>query len=291
MRTCGVIGIDIGGSAVKGVRLDPDGSIRSARITHSRPDLDELARAIRSCGAAVGACEGDLLGVCAPGVLEAATGVIRFAANLPYLAGVAVGPWAASALGGSARAVVRSDAGATALGAWHEAPIPGRLLALAMGTGIGGALVENGRLLTLDGSSIGHIGQMDVSWGESRAPIGPDGGRGSLEAYAGGAALLARFGEEGLSEGIASMREDDPCVRALVRAIRVCHAIYKPDAVRLLGGIGAMFAPIVGMIRGLVAEELTRVARPGWTLETMDDPFLAAKGVARAAAGEPLGAG
>jgi glucokinase len=287
MRTGGVIGIDIGGSAVKGVRLDADGGLRSARVAYTRSGLDELARVIREAGAAVGARKGDRLGVCAPGVLEAGTGVIRYAANLPCLAGVAVGAWTASALEIPARAVVLPDAGAMGLGAWHGAPVRGRLLALAMGTGIGGALVENGRLLTLDGVTIGHIGQMDVSWGEDRAPIGPDGGRGSLEAYAGGAALLARFGEANLADGIASMREDDPCVRALVRAIRVCHAVYKPDAVRLLGGLGAMFAPIVGMIRGLVAVDLTRVARPGWTLETMDDPFLAARGVARAAGEDP----
>lgn len=287
MRIGGVLGIDIGGSAVKGVRLDPDGGLRSARVVHARTGLDELARAVREAGATVGACEGDRLGVCAPGMLDARTGVIRYAANLPFLAGVAVGAWAASALGISARAVVLTDAGAMGLGAWHEAPVRGRLLALAMGTGIGGALVENGRLLTLDGVGIGHVGQMDVSGGGAEAPIGPDGGRGSLEAYAGGAALTVRFGEAGLAAGIASMREDDPCVRALVRALRICHAIYKPDAVLLLGGLGALFGPLVGLIRGLVADGLTRVARPDWTLETMDDPFLAAKGVARAAGDDP----
>ncbi|MBZ0172462.1 MAG: hypothetical protein K8E66_08795, partial [Phycisphaerales bacterium] len=140
--------------------------------------------------------------------------------------------------------------------------------------------IEDGRPLTLDGATIGHVGQMDVSFGEPDPPIGPDGGRGSLEGYVGWPALVCRFGEHHAADGIARLDTDDPVVRALVRAIRICHAMYKPGVIRLVGGVGALFEPIVPLLHAAASDRLTGVARPGWRLETMDDPYLAAIGAA-----------
>jgi hypothetical protein len=52
-------------------------------------------------------------------------------------------------------------------------------------------LDEGGKFLHVSGESPGHFGQLDVSL-ETDPPIGPDGGAGSLEAYIGTAALIAR---------------------------------------------------------------------------------------------------
>jgi len=73
----------------------------------------------------------------------------------------------------------------------------------------------------------------------------------------------------------------EPPVRALVRAIRVAHAIYRPQHVCLTGGIGVRLAGIVPGIRSAVSEKLTRVAREGWTLFTGEDDYHAACGVTR----------
>ncbi|MBV9490447.1 MAG: MFS transporter, partial [Verrucomicrobia bacterium] len=55
---------------------------------------------------------------------------------------------------------------------------------LALGTGVGAAVLDDGVPLRVDGDSPGHLGQIDVSL-DDRAPIGPDGGAGSLEGYLG----------------------------------------------------------------------------------------------------------
>ena len=50
------------------------------------------------------------------------------------------------------------------------------------GTGVGASVVDgNGQFLHVSGETPGHFGQLDVSL-ETNAPIGPDGGKGSLEA-------------------------------------------------------------------------------------------------------------
>ncbi|USO00255.1 MAG: ROK family protein [Phycisphaeraceae bacterium] len=277
----GEIGIDIGGSGVKAVRLGPDGARRCARVGYTRPNLATLEQSIAQVARDVAAETGDVLGVCAPGVHKA--GEVIYAANLPCLQGVRVSELTVRACGVAETRAVLTDAAATGLGSWRLAPVEGRLLTLAMGTGVGGALIEDGRSLTIDGSTIGHLGQMDVSIGEPEAPVGPDGGRGSLEAYVGWPALVGRFGENGAAAGIAAMGPDDPVVLALVRAIRVCHALYKPDVIRLVGGVGALFEPRLTLLLAQVADGLTGVARPSWRLETMDDPYIAALGAAQAA--------
>lgn len=276
----GRIGIDIGGSGVKAVRLDEAGRRSCARVAYTTPDIDTLVSAIREASDEVGLRTTDTLGVCAPGVQDPKRGEVTYAANLPCLSGVRVGELVAKTCGIPGVGAVLTDAVAFGLGSWRLAPIEGRLLTLAMGTGVGAALIEDGHPLTLDGATIGHVGQMDVSFGESDPPIGPDGGRGSLEGYVGWPALVSRFGEGGVVAGIARMKTEDRAIRALVRAIRIGHAMYKPGVIRLVGGVGALFEPLVPVLHSAASDRLTGVARPGWQLETMNDPSLAAIGAA-----------
>ena len=129
---------------------------------------------------------------------------------------------------------------------------------------------------------------IDVSLGETDPPRAGDGTPGVLEAYAGGRALLARLGEHADESAIAElagrMDENDPAIRALAKALRVFHAIYKPDAIRLCGGVGGALAGALPTLDLLVRRDLTRVAQEEWTLGCVSDPFLAAEGVATLAA-------
>jgi hypothetical protein len=77
------------------------------------------------------------------------------------------------------------------------------------------------------------------------------------------------------------MTVHEPPLRALVRALRIAHAIYRPQHVCLTGGVGVRLNPLLNEIKGAVEEDLTRLARPGWTLTTGDDDYHAACGVAR----------
>ncbi|MFI4897384.1 MAG: ROK family protein, partial [Phycisphaerales bacterium JB059] len=259
---------------------DPDGVWRTAiSDRYGATDPETVRRAIDD---AIEAIDGSgeaptVVGVCLPGVLDESGARVAYAANLPGLIGAEIRGLLPASVG-SGRVRVASDAVCAGVGAWLGEPVSGRLLTLAMGTGVGACVLDHGRPVTLDGRSVGHVGQLDVSL-DPEAPLGPDGGRGSLEAYVGAPALRARFGED-LAPALAGLEASDPALRALARALRICHAIYTPDHVRLCGGVGAMLASALPLLRSLVERDLTLVARERWSLACVDDLHLGAKGAA-----------
>jgi hypothetical protein len=146
---------------------------------------------------------------------------------------------------------------------------------------VGAAVLDDGVPLMVEGASPGHIGQVDVSL-EGEPVIGPDGGAGSLEGYIGTHALRQKYGPD-MAATLANLKPSDPPVRALVRAIRICHAMYRPHHVALTGGIGIRLRRLLPEIRNLIDTHLTSVAREGWTLTTGEHDFHSATGAARLA--------
>jgi predicted NBD/HSP70 family sugar kinase len=141
-------------------------------------------------------------------------------------------------------------------------------------------VLDEGAPLHVEGASPGHIGQIDVSLDEN-PPIGPDGGSGSLEAYIGAAALSENYGSP--REFIATATIDAAPLRALARAIRICHAIYRPHHIILAGGIGIALKPLIPQLKSMIDRHLTNIARENWTLTPADHDFHAALGAARLA--------
>lgn len=271
------LGIDIGGTSVKAAGVGADGGVlwTGKSGSFSRPDTGQVVAAIRE--AVAGRAEGTV-GVCCPGLLDRTTGTITLSVNVPGIVGVPLAEVVGRALGRAVTPAILSDANAVGYDVYAGRRLSGRLLCLTLGTGVGASVVdEGGRFLHVSGESPGHFGQLDVSL-EADAPVGPDGGRGSLEAYVGTAALVGRYGDSNVVERLTV---SDPPVAALVRAIRIGHAIYRPQHVCLTGGIGVRLAGIVGEIKAAVDDRLTRVAREGWTLFCGESDYHAACGVAR----------
>jgi predicted NBD/HSP70 family sugar kinase len=79
------------------------------------------------------------------------------------------------------------------------------------------------------------------------------------------------------------MGPDDPPLRALARAVRIAHALYRPHHVFLAGGIGIRLKPFVDGLHRQVAHQLTRISRPDATLSAAQSDFHAAQGAARLA--------
>lgn len=281
------LGLDIGGSSIKAALVGDTGGVqwewRSQR--YSRPTRDQLLEALRTT---LEPCPSDLskadaVGLCVPGLLNDQRTAIQKSVNLPGLEGLPLAELARTAIvrGETPRLALASDAYAAAFDIWSTEHTEGRLLCLSLGTGVGASVLDEGVPLHVSGTSPGHIGQIDVSI-DSDAPIGPDGGRGSLEAYIGLPALLDRYGED-IERVFSSLTIDHPPLMALSRAIRICHAIYRPQHVRLLGGVGIRLTPLVPVLRERIAHQLTSVAREGWTLASGTTDFHAARGVARLA--------
>jgi predicted NBD/HSP70 family sugar kinase len=275
------LGIDIGGTSVKVAALRDGGVAWTGKSgTFARPGTEQIVEAIREAVAGrATAGEVAAVGVCCPGLLDRAMRTITLSVNVPGLMGVPLDQIVSRALGaGMPEPAILSDANAVGYDVYVSRGLSGRLLCLTLGTGVGASVLdEGGKFLHVSGESPGHFGQLDVSL-ETDPPIGPDGGAGSLEAYIGTAALIARYGDANV---VGRLGVGEPPVRALVRAIRIAHAVYRPQHICLTGGIGVRLAGIVGPIRAAVAEKLTRVAREGWTLFTGENDYHAACGVAR----------
>lgn len=290
------LGIDIGGSSVKCVALLRGAVASSATSrTYARPGSDELLAAMRSvvvrvmAGPGLQASPEVPVGVCMPGIFDAGTRRITASVNVPGLVGLEIDELVRRAVEPLSPLSIRvvSDALAAGYDFGETAQRkPGRLLALSLGTGVGGVVLDDGMQLLVNPGTSGHMGQIDVSLSDDvqAVPRGPDGGRGSLEGYIGLPALRARFGD-GLRDALGSMSVDDPAVRALARGIRVLHAIYRPHCVALLGGVGAALgqSPAGPKLRELIDRDLTSLARPGWELAFGTTLYHASAGAARLA--------
>ena len=243
------IGIDIGGTSVKAAAIENGRSLWTGQSgCYGRPDAEQLRSAIRA------AVDGrahrvDAIGLCAPGLFDAALRKITYAINVPGIQEIPIDRLVPEALDLNFDRPTKfcNDGEATAFDLLESRPIRGRLLVLTLGTGIGVAVLDDGVPLRVDGNSSGHFGQIDVSIA-GHPVIGPDGGAGGLEGYLGVAALRARHGPD-VSLAVSRFTGDEPAMLALVRAIRIAHAIYRPEHICLCGGIGIRLKHLIPTLR------------------------------------------
>ncbi|HEV8379130.1 MAG TPA: ROK family protein [Tepidisphaeraceae bacterium] len=275
------LGIDIGGSSVKTAAFQDDHFLSTAQSPpHNRPNTTQLIESIRK--SLPPSIKPDRLGLCLPGLYDATQRKITQSVNVPGLVGPTLDDLISKALGTQPPPLqIFTDALAAAHDILHMKKLDGRVLVISLGTGIGAAILDNGKPLHVDGPSPGHIGQVDVTI-EGHTAIGPDGGAGSLEGYMGAAALIKKYGD--VATALKTFRGFEPPLRALARAIRIAHAIYRPQHVVLAGGIGIRMAHLAEPLHALVSTHLSSIARPNWTLTCGDSDFHAARGAARLAA-------
>jgi predicted NBD/HSP70 family sugar kinase len=273
------LGIDVGGTSVK-MALLADGQTvwtRQSRF-YSRPDTPQLIAALREAAGGrlepVNAC-----GICVPGILDDDRAQVTLSVNVPGLMTIPIRRLVQDALGEIESIRVCNDAISCATDVVEAMRLRGRTLLLAMGTGVGAAVLDGTVPLLVDGESPGHLGMIDVTC-DHPPSIGPDGGAGSLEAYCGVPALRARYGDD-LEASIARWTHRDPPLIALARAIRIGHALYRPHQVVLAGGLGIRFRPKLPLIEQLVETHLTSVARADRRLMCAQDDFHAARGAAK----------
>lgn len=165
------------------------------------------------------------VGVGVPGLVDH-RGVLRFAPNLPGITELAVAAGLAERLDGP----VLVDNDATCAG-WAEtvggaAAGCDHVLLVTLGTGIGGGLVVDGRLVRGANGFAGEIGHMVV---DPNGPLCPCGQRGCWERFASGSGL-GRFGREaaqaGRAPGLVALAGGDP---EAVRGEHVTRAAAAGD--------------------------------------------------------------
>ncbi len=265
------LAVDVGGTGIKCAIVDLDGTIRHAErhpteaargpdavlgtILDVAADLAVRARGLSSTPISVG--------VVVPGVV--ADGVAVWSANLglrdvPVRRLLAERLCLPAALGHDVRAGALAEA---RLGAGRTTR---RLLFVALGTGIAGGFVLDGRIDDGGHGAAGEIGHIVVRSGPEARPCGC-GGRGCLETYASAAAIARAYAAAHVSEvlvgtpayaksrgklsgqtaeGVAELvargdpvatRVWDEAVTALADGLLTGIALYDPAVIAIGGGL------------------------------------------------------
>lgn len=201
------IGLDVGGTKVLAVAADDDGHpVAEQKVAVPRDAeglLDVLATTARAVAEEAGIAV-DAVGVGMPGLVDAA-GVVRVAPNLRQAEGIDVGSGLSERLGGCP-VTIDNDVTCAAAGEWAIGAATGvsDVVMVALGTGIGGGLVVDGRIARGANGFGGEVGHMVV---DPFGPWCPCGRRGCWERYASGSAL-GRLAREAAQAGRLDLARD-----------------------------------------------------------------------------------
>ncbi len=196
-----VIGIDIGGTNLRGALVNKDGNILKRMKISSRADqgidelVDNLAGFIKEIS------EGESvsnIGIGIPGIIDSKEGVITQAPNILNVDDYPLRAVLNEKLGRDIHFVIENDSNSAAVGEWWMGASKdvNSMIMLTMGTGVGGGIILNGKLWTGDDGMAGEIGHITIY---------PDGARcncgnyGCLESYA-SATAIRRMVREGLED-------------------------------------------------------------------------------------------
>lgn len=189
-------GVDLGGTKIQTVVVDPDGNVLGQCRLPTPQDrgpagvLDAMVTSVRSAMADAGVADVDLLGVGvgSPGQIDHDAGTVSHAGNLPdWLGTIDVAAPLRAALGVPIELANDVQVGVMAESRLGAGRPYSSMLGIFCGTGVGGGIVIHDELWLGRGAA-GEIGHMVVE--PDGAPC-PCGRRGCLEAYAGRAAMEA----------------------------------------------------------------------------------------------------
>ncbi|HEX2690112.1 MAG TPA: ROK family protein [Kofleriaceae bacterium] len=196
------IGVDLGGSNLRAAAYD-DGDGATPLAIHKEAVGDDRApaaiveRVAQTIERLAGGSAGPVaVGVGVAALLRDRRGTV---ANSPHLRwrDVPFGELLGRRLGARYRLGVYNDVNAITWGEVVAGAARGcrDVLAVYVGTGIGGGLVAGGQLVEGASNCAGEIGHTKVRWDEEAVPC-MCGGRGCVEAYVGGSYLVARIHRE-----------------------------------------------------------------------------------------------
>ena len=252
------LGIDLGGSSIKAVAVTPEGRTLAQRQVGFDPDADQdWAKRIRALVGEFRSEHGNPsagIGVSAPGL--AARDERSIAVMPGRLSGLEGLDWTRF-LDSPKPVPVLNDAHAALMGeAWLGAARGFRnVILLTLGTGVGGAIIAEGKLLRGAFGKAGHMGHFCL---DPQGPPDVCGMPGSLEMAIGNCTIARRTGGrfQTTHDMVAASSAGDALareiwlgsVRALACAIGSFANILDPEAVIIGGGIArsgvALFEPL-----------------------------------------------
>jgi glucokinase len=265
-----VIGIDVGGTAIKLGRFQPDGTcLQSLTVATPQPSTPEavLVVLIDAIAQVDPYNEAVAIGVGTPGPADKTGRIAQIAINLPGWINVPLSDWLEAKTGKPT--IIANDANCAGLAeSWLGA---GRhfqnLILLTLGTGVGGAIILDGKLFVGHQGAGGELGLITLN------PNGPtcnSGNRGSLEQYASVAAIRQHTGKEPM-ELAALAQAGDMCALTFWQeygkglGIGLASLIYvlTPEAVVIGGGISGGFKFFISAAKAEIEQRVMPTSRAG----------------------------
>jgi glucokinase len=287
-----ILAADIGGTKIAVGTVDPDCQRVADLELYPTPSHDgDDAVAVVGAALARRRTSGCLaVAISAAGVIDSTTGrVLSATSSLTGWAGRPLGDELAEIVG--LPVFVLGDGNCFGLGLAAAYGVSD-LVALVVGTGIGGSVVVDGFPVLGAGHAAGHLGHMPVA-----AALGlpcPCGGTGHLEAIASGAAILAAYRRSGGDPSVPSTRElaartDDAIAGQVFQtagaalgevAAGVVSAVH-PQLVVVAGSVTAAGTPWASSLRTAYSQALMPALRDTPLVLSTAGPVIALCGAAR----------
>ena len=279
------VGIDLGGTFIKGGIVDENGTIVLQDKTPTESEKGDrgvatnianlVKKLIAEAGLTADTVEGIGMGV--PGMIDSKKGVVIFSNNLN---------WTDFAIGATVREMtglpvkIANDANVAALGEAKFGAAKGKenVVMITLGTGVGGGVVAEGILIEGNRSAGAELGHSTIVYGGEQCTCGR---KGCLEAYASATALIrdtkrameahkdSKMWEIGSIDKVTGKtafdyKDIDPYAKAVVDSyighlacgITNFANIFRPETVLLGGGVCGQGDELVRPLQKLLDEEI-----------------------------------
>ncbi|BAZ43362.1 ROK family protein [Chondrocystis sp. NIES-4102] len=264
-----VIGVDLGGTAIKIGRFLRDGtclqtiSLPTPQPAQPQAVLSAIAQGVDQINSN---CTATAIGLGVPGPTDPSRRIAKKSINLPGWDDVPVADFLETATG--LPTILENDANCAAIGeAWLGAAKNFQdFILLTLGTGVGGAIFINGKLFTGRCGAAGELGLITLN------PDGfpcRSGNQGSLEQYASIGAIIRNTGKDPAVMGKLASAKDREALefwrsygRYLGAGIASLIYILTPEAVIIGGGISASAEFFLPATRSEIEQRVVSPSRP-----------------------------
>lgn len=307
------VGIDIGGTKIKGVLTDSSGkelSFREMETPRTAKEIDEcICKLIEALATSATVSKIDIkaIGIGSPGPIDKDKGTILKAPNIPSFNNHPIVKNIEGPTG--ARVYLENDATVALLGAWWKENVSRfrNWIMITLGTGVGGGAVIDNKIYPGQAGNAMEVGHMTIAFDGRECPCG---NRGCWERYASatamvesagvhlkkhkGSSILTRMKQEPLTPLLIfeeAMNRDPAALIILEEyaefvgvGITNLVNIFNPEAILIGGGVSRAHKFILPVVKQVVNERALRGFKGRFQLLPVQEPSkVPAFGAARIA--------